>query len=318
MSDLSGKTLFITGASRGIGKAIALRAAQDGANIAVVAKTAEPHPRLPGTIHSAAEELREAGGRALAIQLDVRDPDAIEAAVQRTVEEFGGIDVLVNNAGYGYVSAVEEGVDEDVRRMFDTNFFGAIELIKAVLPGMRARRDGYVLNVSSMTGLVSNPANVYYSASKFALESLTEGLSKEMAPLGVRVSAVEPGLFRTDWSSRSMQESAPTIEDYADTIGVRRELIRKHFRDFIGIHKPFVEQGYIPKGEEARILSLSFHTTIHPMFFYRRGAYFFHPAALHTHRTTKNHRASSLCDALTLTPCGHYCSDNLFFRRSRG
>ena len=98
----------------------------------------------------------------------------------------------------------------------------------------------------------------------------------------------------------------------------RRELIRKHFRDFIGIHKPFVEQGYIPKGEEARILSLSFHTTIHPMFFYRRGAYFFHPAALHTHRTTKNHRASSLCDALTLTPCGHYCSDNLFFRRSRG
>ena len=110
---------------------------------------------------------------------------------------------------------------------FDTNLFGAIELIKAVLPGMRARRDGYIVNISSMTGLVSNPANVYYSASKFALESLTEGLSKELAPLGIRVSAVEPGLFRTDWSSRSMQESAESIPDYEETIGVRRELIRK-------------------------------------------------------------------------------------------
>ena len=110
--------------------------------------------------------------------------------------------------------------------MFDTNFFGAIDMIKAVLPGMRARKHGYIVNISSMTGLVSNPGNVYYSASKFALESLSEGLSKELAPLGLRVSLVEPGLFRTDWSSRSMQESEPTIADYEATIGVRRELIR--------------------------------------------------------------------------------------------
>ncbi len=110
--------------------------------------------------------------------------------------------------------------------MFDTNLFGAIALIKAALPGMRAKRSGYIVNISSMTGLVSNPGNVYYSASKFAMESLTEGLAKELAPLGIRVSAVEPGLFRTDWSSRSMFESPETIEDYKDTIGVRRDLIR--------------------------------------------------------------------------------------------
>lgn len=207
---------LISGCSTGIGREIAEAALEAGDRVVVTA-------RRPETVADFVERYPE---RALAVALDVTDGEQIASAVRAAEERFGRIDVLVNNAGYGYVSAVEEGVDADVRRMFDTNFFGAIELIKAVLPGMRARRDGYVLNMSSMTGLVSNPGNVYYSASKFALESLTEGLAKELAPLGIRVSAVEPGVFRTDWSSRSMQESEPTIADYEATIGIRREMIR--------------------------------------------------------------------------------------------
>ena len=207
---------LISGCSTGIGREIAREALEAGDHVAVTARRPE----------SVADLVEAFADRAVALALDVTDGDSIAKATSATIERFGRIDVLVNNAGYGYVSAVEEGDDADVRRMFDTNFFGAVDLIKAVLPDMRRRRDGLVLNISSMTGLVSNPANVYYSASKFALESLTEGLAKEVAPLGIRVAAVEPGLFRTDWSSRSMQESEPSIADYADTIGVRRELIR--------------------------------------------------------------------------------------------
>jgi NAD(P)-dependent dehydrogenase (short-subunit alcohol dehydrogenase family) len=207
---------LITGCSTGIGREIARAALEGGERVAVTA-------RNPASV----EDLVAAyPGQAIALALDVNDQSQIDAAVRDTEAAFGRVDVLVNNAGYGYVSAVEEGVDDDVRRMFDTNFFGAIATIKAVLPGMRARKSGYIVNISSMTGLVSNPGNVYYSASKFALESLSEGLAKELAPLGLRVSVVEPGLFRTDWSSRSMQESEPTISDYEETIGVRRELIR--------------------------------------------------------------------------------------------
>jgi len=208
---------LISGCSTGIGRAIATAALEAGDRVVATA-------RRPETVADLVEAYPE---RALAVALDVTDPRQVAAAVAEAVAHFGRIDVLVNNAGYGYVSSVEEGVDEDVRRMFDTNFFGAISLIKAVLPGMRARGEGYVVNISSMTGLVSNPGNVYYSASKFALESLTEGLSKELAPLGIRVSAVEPGLFRTDWSSRSMQESEPSIADYEETIGVRRVMLRQ-------------------------------------------------------------------------------------------
>ena len=208
---------LITGCSTGIGREIARAVLEGGERVAVTARKPE----------SVADLVDEFPGQAIALALDVTDPKQVRAAVADTESAFGRLDVLVNNAGYGYVSAVEEGVDEDVRKMFDTNFFGAIDMIKAVLPGMRARKHGYIVNISSMTGLVSNPGNVYYSASKFALESLSEGLSKELAPLGLRVSLVEPGVFRTDWSSRSMQESEPTIADYQATIGVRRALIRK-------------------------------------------------------------------------------------------
>ncbi len=207
---------LITGCSTGIGREIARAALEGGERVALTA-------RKPETVSDLVAEFPD---RAVALALDVTDSEQIDAAVAATESAFGRLDVLVNNAGYGYVSAVEEGVDDDVRQMFDTNFFGAIAMIKAVLPGMRARRSGYIVNISSMTGLVSNPGNVYYSASKFALESLSEGLAKELMPLGLRVSVVEPGLFRTDWASRSMHESKPSIPDYEATIGVRRELIR--------------------------------------------------------------------------------------------
>lgn len=215
-NDEDGRVWLITGCSTGLGRAIAEAALAAGDRVLATARR----------VDSVADLVARFGGRVRGWPLDVTDRAQIDAAVAEAEARFGRIDVLVNNAGYGYVSAVEEGVDADVRRMFDTNFFGAVDLIKAVLPGMRARRDGYIVNVSSMTGLVSNPGNVYYSASKFALESLTEGLSKEVAPLGIRVSAIEPGLFRTEWSSRSMQASEATIPDYAETVGVRRALIR--------------------------------------------------------------------------------------------
>ena len=146
------------------------------------------------------------------------------AAVAAADDAFGGIDVLVNNAGYGYLSAVEEGDDAEVRELFDTNYFGVVDMIKAVLPGdARPGQSGHIVNISSMTGLVANPPNAYYSSTKFALEALTEALAKEVGPLGIKVTAIEPGAFRTDWATRSMQESATPIGDYAEDVGARKD-----------------------------------------------------------------------------------------------
>ena len=215
------RTWIITGCSTGIGREVARAALEAGDHVALTA-------RDPATLSALTEAFPE---RARALRLDVTQPDQVVAAVADAQAAFGRIDVLVNNAGYGYVGAVEEGVEADVRAMFDTNFFGAIAMIKAVLPGMRARRAGYIMNMTSITGFVANPGNVYYSASKFALESLSEGLRKELAPLGIRVTAVAPGFFRTDWASRSMQESAAQIADYEETAGARRRLMREGAAD---------------------------------------------------------------------------------------
>ena len=215
MSDAP-RVWLITSCSSGIGREIALAALAAGDRVAVTARNPE----------SVADLVASAPSSAFGVALDVTDSAQIRAAVTATEARFGRIDVLVNNAGYGYVSSVEEGEDAEVRRMFETNFFGAIELIKAVLPGMRARRDGYLVNMSSTTGFVSMPGNVYYSTSKFALESLSEGLAKELAPFGIRVTVVGAGTFRTDWSGRSMRETRTPIDDYASSVGERRELIR--------------------------------------------------------------------------------------------
>lgn len=207
---------LITGCSTGIGRHIALCALAKGYRVAVTARKPE-----------AVEDIVAAHpDRAIALALDVTERAQIASAVAATEERFGSLDVLVNNAGYGYMAAVEEGEDDEVRAMFDTNYFGVVDTIKAVLPGMRRRERGRIINISSMTGLVANPPNVYYSSTKFALEAMTEGLAKEVAPFGIRVIAIEPGAIRTDWSTRSMKEAREPIEAYAETVGSRKALIK--------------------------------------------------------------------------------------------
>ena len=213
---------LITGCSTGIGREIARAALEAGHSVAVTARN----------VDAVADFADQFGDRALALPLDVTDRDQITSAVGSVEKTFGGIDVLVNNAGYGYMAAVEEGEDAEVRKLFDTNYFGVVDTLKTVLPGMRARRAGHVINISSMTGLVANPPNAYYSSTKFALEALTEALAKEVGPLGIKVTAIEPGAFRTDWAARSMQESSTPIGDYDDNVGARKTLI-KQFADHL-------------------------------------------------------------------------------------
>lgn len=211
----------ITGCSTGFGREIAGAALQAGHRVVVTARRAD-------AVRGFAEEF---GELALPVALDVTDRDQIAAAVAAADAVFGGIDVLVNNAGHGYLSAVEEGEDAEVRKLFDVNYFGAVDMIKAVLPGMRARGCGHIVNISSMTGLVANPPNAYYSSTKFALEAVTEALAAEVRPLGIKVTAIEPGAFRTDWATRSMKESGTPIADYTD-VAARKDLI-KQFADHL-------------------------------------------------------------------------------------
>jgi len=205
---------LVTGCSTGIGRAIAVAALDAGHSVVVTA-------RRPETVQDLADAHP---GRAVAVALDVTDRAQIADAVAAADAAFGGVDVLVNNAGYGYLSAVEEGDDAEVRALFDTNFFGAVDMVKAVLPGMRARGSGHIVNVSSMTGIVTNPPNTYYSCTKHALEALTEGLAKEVGPLGITVCAIEPGAFQTDYITRSMHQ-ADSIDAYAE-VAERKELIK--------------------------------------------------------------------------------------------
>lgn len=206
---------LITGCSTGIGREIAAEALGRGYRVVLTA-------RDPATV----EDLRTAHAeRAIAVALDVTRPEQIAHAVAEAERAFGGIDVLCNNAGYGYMAAIEEGDEAEVRAMFETNFWGPLRLIKAVLPRMRARRSGYIINITSQAGLMSNPGTAYYSSSKYALEGLTEGLSREVKPFGIRVTAVEPGPFRTDWSGRSLKQVKEPIPDYAGNVGARRAMI---------------------------------------------------------------------------------------------
>ncbi len=212
---------LVTGCSTGFGREIARAALQAGHQVVVTA-------RKPEAVQDFVDEF---GASALAVGLDVTDGEQISAAVAAADDTFGGIDVLVNNAGHGYLSAVEEGEDTEVRKLFDVNYFGPVNMIKAVLPGMRARGSGHIVNISSMTGLVANPPNAYYSSTKFALEALTEALATEVRPLGIKVTAIEPGAFRTDWATRSMKESGTPIADYTD-VAARKDLI-KQFADHL-------------------------------------------------------------------------------------
>jgi NAD(P)-dependent dehydrogenase (short-subunit alcohol dehydrogenase family) len=213
---------LITGCSTGIGREIARAALEAGHSVVVTARRTE-------TVADFADDF---GDRAVVVALDVTDAKQIAAAVRAADDTFGGIDVLVNNAGNGYLSAIEEGEDDQVRKLFDTNYFGVVDTIKAVLPSMRARQSGHIVNISSMTGLVANPPNGYYSSTKFALEALTEALAQEVKPMGIKVTAIEPGAFRTDWAKRSMWESSAPIGDYDESVGTRKNLI-KDFADHL-------------------------------------------------------------------------------------
>jgi len=205
---------FITGCSTGFGRELATQVLASGARVVVTARDL-------GKIGDLAK-----GGNALALKLDVTDASEVEAAVRQAEEAFGRIDVLVNNAGIGYFAAVEEGEDAEVRRMFDINLFGLAAVTRAVLPGMRKRRHGFIVNFSSIGGLRSFPAIGWYNATKFALEGLSEALWQEVEPLGIRVMLVEPSGFRTDWAGRSADESKVQIIDYAATAGAGRAGVR--------------------------------------------------------------------------------------------
>lgn len=206
---------FITGCSTGFGRTLTQIALDRGWRVAATA-------RDPRSLDGLKFEY---GERLLALPLDVTNDTQVIRAVQSAEANFGAIDVLVNNAGYGYLAAIEEGEDDEIRDLFDTNVFGLAAVTRAVLPGMRARERGWVVNITSIGGLVGNPGAGYYAASKFAVEGLSDALSKEMAPFGVNVLIVEPGPFRTDWAGRSIRQS-PEIAAYAETAGARRKWIR--------------------------------------------------------------------------------------------
>ncbi|WP_435204790.1 SDR family NAD(P)-dependent oxidoreductase [Micromonospora sp. bgisy143] len=182
------RTWFITGGTPGgFGLVYAEAALDQGDRVVVTA-------RRPAELREWAEPY---GDRVLVLQLDVTDADQVRAAVKTAEERFGGIDVLVNNAGRGWYGSVEGAPDEIVRRTFDLNLFAVVEVMRAVLPGMRARGDGWIVNMSSVAGLVATEGFGYYTAAKFAIEGLSEALRQEVEPFGVRVLVVEPGAFRT-------------------------------------------------------------------------------------------------------------------------
>ncbi len=207
---------FITGSSSGLGRALAQAVLARGWRAVLTARRPE----------GLADLASEHGERVLTLQLDVTENTSIARAVADAQAHFGHVDVLVNNAGYGYLAAIEEGEDEGVRAQFETNVFGLLAVTKRVLPGMRGRRSGHIVNLSSLGGLVAFAATGYYHATKFAVEALSESLALEVAPLGIKVLIVEPGAFRTDWAGRSMVESPTVMADYAETAGKRREATR--------------------------------------------------------------------------------------------
>jgi len=198
------KTFLITGISSGLGRAFAEGALAAGHAVVGTVRQAE----------AAAAFEALAPGRAHARVLDVTDFDAIPEAVAGIEREVGPVDVLVNNAGYGHEGVMEESSLEDLRRQFDANVYGAVAMAKAALPGMRARRSGHIVNVTSMGGFITMPGITYYCGSKFALESISEALAKEVRHLGIRVTALAPGQFRTDWAGRSMARTPRSIPDY--------------------------------------------------------------------------------------------------------
>ena len=204
---------FISGCSTGFGRETAKAVLDRGWRAVVTARDAA----------KVADLAQGCGDRALAVALDVDDAGSIAAAVKAAQERFGRVDVLLNNAGYGYQSSVEEGDDAEIRAQFETNVFGLFALTRAVLPLMRAQKSGRVINVTSIGGLMGFASSGYYSATKHAVEGWSDSLKAEVEPLGIKVTCVEPGPFRTDWAGRSLKQTPSKLADYAETAQKRME-----------------------------------------------------------------------------------------------
>jgi len=213
------KTFLITGVSSGFGRALAEAALHDGHTVA-------------GTVRSDSDKknFEALGHGAHAVILDVTNIGQIALSIAAIENDIGAIDVLVNNAGYGHEGILEESSIDELRRQFEVNVFGAVAMIQAVLPAMRKRRAGHILNITSMGGIITLPGLSYYHGSKFALEGISEALGKEVKDFGIHVTAIEPGGFRTDWAGRSMVRAARSIPDYDALI----EPIRKRRMELSG------------------------------------------------------------------------------------
>jgi NAD(P)-dependent dehydrogenase (short-subunit alcohol dehydrogenase family) len=213
---MKNKVWFITGCSTGFGRELAKEVLAGGYKAVVTSRN----------VNDVQDIVDEYPENAIAVKLDVTKPVEIAAAVDLAKAHFGRIDVQVNNAGIGYFGAVEESEEEEVRRMFEINFWGLANVTKAVLPIMRAQRSGHILNVASIGGLVGFPAVGFYNATKFAVDGYSDALSKEVTPLGIKVTVICPSGFRTDWAGRSANNSKIVIEDYRGTAEANKNNIR--------------------------------------------------------------------------------------------
>lgn len=210
------KVWLITGCSTGFGRSLSLYALSKGHKVVVTARNPEDVKDI----------VAPYADTAVALKLDVTDRLQIRDVIREAQFRFGRIDVLVNNAGIGYFGAIEESEEAEIRNMFEINFFGLAAMIQETLPVMRAQKSGHIINIASIGGLVGFPAVGFYNASKFAVDGLSESLSKEVAPLGIKVTIIAPSGFRTDWAGRSAKNSKNVIDDYADTAGRNKDAIR--------------------------------------------------------------------------------------------
>lgn len=237
------KTWLITGASTGIGRGIAEAVLKHGDRAAVTARN--PHKM---------DDLKEKyGDRVLPLALEVTDKSQRKAAVEKTVEAFGSIDVLVNNAGRGHFGAVEDSPEEDIRLLYETNFFGPVGMIREVLPYMRKAGSGMIVNTSSMGVMFENgTGNAYYVSSKAALEMLSDVLRNEVKPLGIDVMILEPGAFRTEFRVSAIENDAAQMKDYAETAGASRKYLHEHPHNQSGDPKKAGEAVYRAVNQEKK------------------------------------------------------------------
>ena len=233
------KVWFITGSSRGLGRSLAEAVLEKGHNVVATARNTDQLEDL----------VSKYPGQVLPLKLDVNDAVQIKASVEKTIKHFGRIDILVNNAGFGITGAAEAFTEEQVRSQLETNLYAPIAVTRAVLPYMRKQRSGHILQISSIGGRVGNSGLTMYQAAKFGLSGFSEALAGEVAPLGIKVTSVEPGGFRTDWAGNSMSY-APRVEGYETTVDTRADY--------------FSSGSFIPMGDPVKAARVMIELTEHP------------------------------------------------------